>query len=233
MQKSKNQIESALYLVTTPIGNLEDFTPRAIKVLSEVDIIACEDTRNSGNLLKLMNINYKKLVSYHDYNENEQSLYLIEQIKNGLSVALISDAGMPSISDPGFRLVQIAVNEGIRVIPIPGASAFSLALIGSGFPVHKFAFFGFPPHKKGRKTFIEETSLFNGTIILYEAQTRVEKLLNQIKERFGDEIEICIARELTKLHEEFLRGTPDELNKEIQKRGGLKGEIVVLINNNK
>jgi 16S rRNA (cytidine1402-2'-O)-methyltransferase len=228
--EEKNIIENALYLVPTPIGNLEDITLRAIKILSNVDIIACEDTRNSGNLLKQLKINYKKLVSYHNYNENEKSTAIVNYILEGKSVALISDAGTPGISDPGYRLVNAAIKNNIKVVPLPGASALLPAITASGFPIHKFTFAGFPPHKKGRKTFINSLKSFDSTIILYESPNRLLKLIDEIIEVFGTEIEVCIAREITKKFEEFIRGNILEIKKDIEDRQNMKGEIVVVFN---
>jgi 16S rRNA (cytidine1402-2'-O)-methyltransferase len=228
--EEKNIIENALYLVPTPIGNLEDITLRAIKVLSNVDFIACEDTRNAGNLLKQLNINYKKLVSYHNYNENEKTVTIVNTILEGKSVALISDAGTPGISDPGYRLVNEAIKNKIKIIPLPGASALLPALTGSGFPIHKFTFAGFPPHKKGRKTFISAFKSYDSTIILYESPNRLHKLIDEIIEVFGTEIEVCIAREISKKFEEFIRGNVLEIKQNIDARQIVKGEIVVVFN---
>ncbi len=233
MQIEKNLIENALYLVPTPIGNLEDITLRAIKVLGNVDIIAAEDTRNSSILLKNLGIQYIKLISYHEHNENFKTNEIIEFIKKGKSVALISDAGMPSISDPGFKLVNVARQEGIKVYVLPGAVAFTVALAGSGFPVHKTTFWGFPPHKKGRETFIKNLKENNATLIIYESSHRIIKLLKEIIAIFGVETEICIARELTKKFEEYNIGNVVEIYDDYLKRESVKGEFVVLINNNK
>lgn len=232
MKTEKNKIENSLYIVPTPIGNLEDITLRALKVLSEVDIIASEDTRNSSQLLKQLNISYQKLVSYHEYNEKEKSEELIQIIKAGKSIALISDAGMPIISDPGYKLVSLAHKNNIKVNVLPGATAFAVALVGSGFPSHKFIFVGFPPHKKGRLTFITSLKEQKHTIILYESSHRLIKLLEEIENIFGKEIEVCIARELTKLFEEYSIGRIEDIKQEYIKRETIKGEIVVLINNN-
>ena len=214
----------------TPIGNLEDITLRAIKVLSNVDIIACEDTRNAGNLLKQLNINYKKLVSYHNFNEIEKSTSIINSILDGKSVALVSDAGTPGISDPGYRLVNEAILNNIKIVPLPGASALLPALTASGFPIHRFTYAGFPPHKKGRKTFINSLKSYDSTIILYESPNRLQKLINEIIEVFGTEIEVCIAREISKKFEEFIRGSILEIKKIIDDKQSIKGEIVVVLN---
>jgi 16S rRNA (cytidine1402-2'-O)-methyltransferase len=228
--EEKNIIENALYLVPTPIGNLEDITLRAIKILSKVDLIACEDTRNAGNLLKQLDIHYKKLISYHNFNESEKSTTIINSILEGNSVALISDAGTPGISDPGYRLVSEAIKNNIKIVPLPGASALLPALTASGFPVHKFTFAGFPPHKKGRKTFINSLKSYDSTIILYESPNRLHKLIDEIIEVFGIEIELCIAREISKIFEEFLRGNVLTIKKIIDERQSIKGEIVVIFN---
>lgn len=225
----ENNLEPALYIVSTPIGNLEDITLRAIRVLQNCDIIACEDTRHSGLLLQKLNIPHKSLISYYDYNESEKSVEIIKMISEGKSVCLMSDAGTPLISDPGYKLVNEAITNNIKVVPIPGVSALITALSASGLSVHNFTFVGFAPQKKGRKTFLTNICMLETTIILYESCHRIEKLLAEFYEIFGDERKICIARELTKFYEEFLRGTVSELREIISKRKGLKGELVVII----
>ena len=150
----QNSLEAALYIVPTPIGNLGDITRRAMEVLGSADVIACEDTRRAGVLFQQLKIEKSKFVSYHILNETERSLGLIETVKQGKTVALIADAGTPGISDPGYRIIRTAIDNGIKVIPLPGAVAFISALVASGLPTNKFIFLGFPPHKKGRKTFL-------------------------------------------------------------------------------
>ncbi|MDT3741001.1 MAG: 16S rRNA (cytidine(1402)-2'-O)-methyltransferase [Candidatus Kapabacteria bacterium] len=222
-------LEPAVYLVATPIGNLEDITLRAIRVLSSVDIIACEDTRHSGMLLKKLNIVYKKLVSYHEHNESEKSGWLINSVLAGNSVAVISDAGTPLISDPGFKLVALAIENNVKVVPIPGASSFLTALSACGMSVHRFTFAGFAPQKKGRNTFLRNILEIDNTVILFESCHRIEKLIDELFELSGDSRKICVARELTKMHEEFIRGNCSEIKDIIKSKKGLKGEIVVVL----
>lgn len=225
----KNQIESALYLVPVPIGNLEDITFRAKRVLSSVDAIACEDTRNSGQLLQQLQVVYSRLISYHDHNEDKKSAELINLILSGSSVALISDAGMPAVSDPGFKLVRAAREANVKVIPLPGASASLTALVASGFPTDKFTFLGFPPQKKGRKTFIDNLSNFPHTLILYESPHRIVKLLEELRFRYSGNLRICLARELTKMYEEIVSGELDSILSDFSSRQSIKGEFTVVI----
>jgi 16S rRNA (cytidine1402-2'-O)-methyltransferase len=226
--ESKSKIEPALYIVPTPIGNLEDITLRAVNVLKNVDIIACEDTRTSGKLLKLLEIEAHKLESYHDYNELSKSEYLIEKIKNGKSLALISDAGTPCISDPGYRLVKAAVAHSVKVIPLPGASACITALSASGLPTNEFKFLGFPPQKKGRKTFVDNLINEESTFILYESPYRILKLLSELNAILPKR-QICIARELTKVFEEFSYGSVSELFDSFQTKKNIIGEFVIIV----
>jgi 16S rRNA (cytidine1402-2'-O)-methyltransferase len=199
-----------LYLVATPIGNLEDITLRAISVLKSVDIIACEDTRHSGKLLHHYGIS-KPTISYHEHNERERAAELIERLANGESVALITDAGTPGVSDPAYRLVVAAVERGISVIPIPGATALIAGLIASGLPTDAFLFAGFlPPKKQARRARLEELRAVRETLVLYEAPHRVRETLIDAREVLGDR-RASLARELTKLHEEFIRGTLSEI----------------------
>ncbi|MFC2131986.1 16S rRNA (cytidine(1402)-2'-O)-methyltransferase [Bacteroidota bacterium] len=227
------ELENALYIVPTPIGNLDDITIRALKVLSGADIIACEDTRHTGNLLKKMGIPHKKMESYHEHNESKKTELLISQIKAGKSVALVSDAGSPLISDPGHILVREAVRNNIDIISLPGASAFVPALSACGFPVNEFIFFGFPPQKKGRKTFIENLSKYNQTIVLYESPYRILKLLGELYDIFEDNRKICLAREISKIHEEYIRGSISECLDILNNRDAVKGEFVVVIDSGK
>lgn len=217
-----------LYLVATPIGNLEDITLRAIKVLKEVDVIAAEDTRHTLQLLNYLNIT-KPLISYYKETENIKSEILINKLLNGENIALVSDAGTPAISDPGEEIVKEAIKNKIKIIPIPGACAAINALITSGFSTKEFLFSGFlPVNKKEKKEKLEELKEFNKTIILYEAPHKLMKTLEDIKEVFGD-IEISLAREMTKLHEEFIIG---KISKILENNVNLKGEFVIIINNN-
>jgi len=223
---------ASLYIVSTPIGNLQDITLRAIEVLKNVDIIACEDTRKTGLLLQKLKIYRKgKLVSYYEENEIKRIPQLIGVIKNGKSVALVSNAGTPTISDPGFKLVRECIAQNIKVIPIPGSSALLAALVASGFPTDKFLFLGYLPKKdlKRKKLFKKINKLpFSCTLIFFESPKRVIKLLKEIRLIFG-EINLVLARELTKVFEEFLRGKPSELLKLLEKNPP-KGEITILFN---
>ena len=218
---------STLYLVATPIGNLEDITLRALRVLRECDVVVAEDTRRTGHLLKHFGIS-KPLLSYFQFNEAKRSEEIIDRLERGEKVALVTDAGSPGISDPGERVVKAAISAGLRVEPVPGASALVAALTASGLPTEEFHFIGFLPHKSGqRRNRLEALKTVPGTLVLYESPYRVEKLLGELKEVFPER-RIVLARELTKKFEEFLRGTPAELLELTQKRR-LKGEFVILI----
>jgi 16S rRNA (cytidine1402-2'-O)-methyltransferase len=220
-----------LYLVSTPIGNLEDITLRALRVLKEVDLLAAEDTRHTGILLKHYNL-HKSIISYHDFNKDRKASVLIEQLKSGKSVAVISDAGTPGISDPGYLLVQQAIRESIRVVPVPGASAFLSALVVSGLPTDKFVFEGFLSPKAGkRRKRLEELREEKRTLILYESPHRFAKTLDDISEILGQR-KMVIARELTKKFEEIIRGTPEQIKQSLGERK-IKGELVVLIEGKK
>jgi 16S rRNA (cytidine1402-2'-O)-methyltransferase len=215
-----------LYIVSTPIGNLNDITFRAVEVLKQVDLIACEDTRRTKILLEKFGL-AKNLISYYNYNERQRAEEIIRELKSGKNVALVSDSGTPGISDPGFVLIKRAIEENITVIPIPGPSAFVCALVGSGLPMDEFVFVGFLPHKKGRKTKLKKLSEEERTIILYESPHRLIKTLNEIVEIFGDR-EIAVAKELTKIHEEFFRGKISEVLKKLTP-DKIKGEFVIVI----
>lgn len=214
-----------LYIVATPIGNLEDITFRALNVLKEVDIIAAEDTRQTLKLLNHYNIS-KHLISYHRHNEEIKSEYLIEKLKNGENIALVSDAGTPGISDPGEEVIRKAIENEIEVIPIPGACAMINALICSGIDTKEFTFLGFLPlNKKLRKEKLEEIRSATKTIILYEAPHKMKNTLKDLKNYIGDR-NLVLARELTKIHEEFIRKQIDELINEAE---NLKGEMILVI----
>src|SRR3954469_18379293 len=216
-----------LYLVATPIGNLEDITLRAIRTLRDCDVVAAEDTRHTGQLLKHLGIS-KPMVSYFQFNEARRSEEIIDRLRRGEKIALVTDAGSPGISDPGERVVSAAIAAGFRVESVPGPSALVAALTASGLPTEEFHFIGFLPHKSGqRRKALERLQQFTGTLVLYESPYRIEKLLGEIKETLPARV-VVLARELTKKFEEFLRGSPDELLAIIQKRA-LKGEFVVLI----
>ena len=215
-----------LYIVSTPIGNLNDITFRAVEVLKQVDLIACEDTRRTKILIEKFGL-AKNLISYYNYNERQRAEEIIRELKSGKNVALVSDSGTPGISDPGFVLIKRAIEENITVIPIPGPTAFVCALVGSGLPMDEFVFVGFLPHKKGRKTKLKKLSEEERTIILYESPHRLIKTLNEILEIFGDR-EIAVAKELTKIHEEFFRGKISEVLKKLTP-DKIKGEFVIVI----
>jgi len=216
-----------LYLVPTPIGNLEDITQRALRVLREVDLIACEDTRHSGRLLKQFEIE-KRLTSYHDFNEQQKSSQLLDALRDGQSVAVITDAGAPGISDPAYRVVRAAVDAGIEVIALPGPTSVIPALTASGLPTDRFFYEGFLPHKSGaRRTRLGQLAEFEHTLIFFESPFRVEKSLNDMLEVFGDR-PACVAREISKLHEEYLRGSLSEIIARIKGKN-VKGEIVIVV----
>jgi len=199
-----------LYVVATPIGNLEDLTHRAARVLGEVRLIACEDTRHTRKLLNHYGIK-TKTVSYHEHNEREQAGKLLELVKSGIDVAIVSDAGTPAISDPGFRVVRMALAEGLQVVPLPGATALISALVASGLPSDEFFFGGFLPARSGqRRARLAELSAIPSTLIFYEAPHRIAESLKDAREILGER-EAVVARELTKLHEEILRGSLSEL----------------------
>jgi len=225
-------MEGALYIVSTPIGNLQDITLRAIEILKKVDIIACEDTRKTGLLLQnLQIIRRGKLVSYYEENELQRIPQIINELKNGKSVALVSNAGTPTISDPGFKLVRECIFQGIKVTPIPGPSAVLTALVASGLPTDKTLFLGYLPKKESkRKKLLEIINKlpFKCTLVIFESPKRVVKLLNEIESVFG-EINLVLARELTKKFEEFIRGKPSEILKTLGSNPP-KGEITILFN---
>lgn len=217
-----------LYLVATPIGNLDDITLRAIKVLEEVDVIAAEDTRHSLKLLNHLEIS-KPLISYHRHNEEIKKDGLIEKLINGENIALITDAGTPAISDPGEVIVKEAIENNIEIVPIPGACALINALICSGFSTKEFSFYGFLPlNKKLRNAKFEQLKKENKTVIIYEAPHKIVVTLNDIYKNLGD-VNIVLARELTKIHESFVRGKISEI---IEKVESLKGEMIIIIEQN-
>jgi len=216
-----------LYLVATPIGNLEDITLRALHVLRECDVVAAEDTRRTGQLLNHFKIT-KPLLSYFQFNEAKRSEEIIERLRHGEKVALVTDAGSPGISDPGERVVKAAIAAGLRVESVPGACALVAALTASGLPTDEFHFIGFLPHKSGqRRNKLESLKAAAGTLVFYESPYRLEKLLGELNEIFPGR-EVVLARELTKKFEEFLRGKPADLL-EIARKRSLKGEFVVLV----
>lgn len=219
----------ALYIVGTPIGNLEDITLRAIRVLREADRIACEDTRQTQKLLNRYDI-HTKTVSYHEHNENTRAPEIVAQIEGGESIALVTDAGMPAVSDPGYRLIKLAIQHNVPVIPIPGASAFLSALVASGLPADDFQFRAFLPAKSSqRRKILEEIKTALHSHIFYEAPHRIIETLKDIVDVLGPSRHIVVAREVTKLHEEFLRGRAEDVLHTAEQRGELKGEITLLI----
>lgn len=219
-----------LYVVGTPIGNLEDISLRALRVLKEVDVIACEDTRQTRKLLDHYGI-ATRTVSYHEHNEARQAGEIVERLKSGTNAALVSDAGMPGVSDPGYRVINLALASGIAVVPVPGPAAFVAALAGSGLPTDSFQFRGFLPAKAGqRREALAQLRGSGETQIFYEAPHRLLETLQDVVEILGAERRLVIARELTKLHEEFVRGTASEVLRTFQQReGGVRGEITVLL----
>lgn len=220
---------SALYIIATPIGNLEDITLRAIRILKEADVLLCEDTRVTHKLLERYEIK-KPLISYHQHSKLAKVDYIIEMLSSGKNCALVSDAGTPGISDPGGLLVKEVVSRlgsKVKIVPIPGANAALCALSISGFPTDRFLFLGFPPHKKGRKTFFEEIGICEETQVLYESKHRIEKALTSLGECIADR-NIMVAREITKQFEAVYRGTPQECLTAL-KNDDMRGEFVVVV----
>src|ERR1700678_2753053 len=230
-ERRANKIAGApsLYLVGTPIGNLEDITLRALRVLKEVDVIACEDTRQTQKLLSHYGIT-TRTVSYHEHNEMTRSAELVKDLQEGTSIALVTDAGMPGISDPGFRLIALAIRHRLPVVPIPGASAFLSALVASGLPTDSFRFSGFLPAKRGeRRAALEAIKTSPRTQVFYEAPHRIVETLVDVVEVLGNDRQVVIARAVPKLHEKFLRGRAGEVLETLKARDGVKGEITLLI----
>jgi 16S rRNA (cytidine1402-2'-O)-methyltransferase len=221
-------MDAAVYLVATPIGNLEDITLRALRTLRECDLIACEDTRHTRKLLSRYEIQ-KPLVSCHEHNEHERAREIVERVQAGQAVAIVSDAGLPGISDPGYRVVQAAIAAGVRVIPIPGPSAVDTAVVASGLPTDSFLYLGFLPAKSGQRIkALEDLASEAPTLVFYEAPHRLLRTLEDAQSVLGDR-QAVVARELTKTHEEFLRGTLSEIHAGLAARESVKGEIVLLI----
>ena len=220
-----------LYIVATPIGNEDDITLRAVKVLGEVDLIAAEDTRETGKLLAYHKIK-NNLISYHEHNEIRRAPGLINKLEKGLSIALVSDAGTPSVSDPGYRLINEAIAENIRIIPVPGVSAATAALSASGLATDSFIFIGFTAKKKEkRKNQLKKLVNENKTIIFYESPRRILSFLDEIVETMGDRHAV-LAREMTKRYEEFIRGLLSDIRKNLKKRPSIKGELTLLVTGN-
>lgn len=219
--------ETQLYLVPTPIGNLEDITLRALRILKEADVVLAEDTRNTIKLLSHFEIK-TKLEAYHAHNEHKSTERVLERIRQGQTIAMVSDAGTPGISDPGFLLAREALKAGIKIECLPGATAFVPALVKSGIPCDKFCFEGFLPHKKGRQTRLLLMAEETRTVVFYESTHRIIKLLEQLVEYFGEERQVSVSRELTKLHEETFNGTALETLTHFQ-NSITKGEFVVIV----
>jgi len=225
----RGTLTPGLYLVGTPIGNLEDITLRAVRVLKEADQIACEDTRQTQKLLNHYGIT-TRTVSYHEHNELTRASEIVLDLEGGARVALVTDAGMPGISDPGYRLISLAIRHHIPVVPIPGASAFLAALVASGLPTDSFRFNGFLPAKSGqRRQTLESVLASPRTQVFYEAPHRVKEAVEDVVATLGPDRQIVIAREVTKIHEEFLRGRAGEVLEVLNTRGDIKGEITLLI----
>jgi 16S rRNA (cytidine1402-2'-O)-methyltransferase len=217
-----------LYLVATPIGNLEDITFRAVRILKECDLIACEDTRQTRKLLDHYGIG-RPTISYHEHNEAERTADLVERLRGGARIALVSDAGMPLVSDPGYRLVRAAIDGGVKVEPVPGASAAITAIAASGLATDAFHFGGFLPAKTGQRLkALEALEDCDATLVFYEAPHRIIETLEAVGQALGPR-PVVVARELTKIHEEFLRGTASEVRAQLASRETVKGEITLLI----
>lgn len=217
----------SLYVVATPIGNLEDITERALRILKEVDLIAAEDTRHTRKLLSRYKID-TPTTSYHGHSTDAKVAALVAKMEEGEDIALVSDAGTPGISDPAYSLIQTALKAEVQVIPIPGPAAFLTALMGSGLPMDKFVYMGFIPAKKGRKSLFESIKDEKRTVIFYESPHRIQKTLNQMLDALGPDRTVVLAREITKIHETFHRGTLGEIHDEFSKSKP-KGEMVLLV----
>lgn len=216
-----------LYIVSTPIGNLEDITLRALRILKEADYVICEDTRRTQILLNKYEIK-KPLIIYHSHSKENKEQKISTIMKENEKVVLVSDAGTPGISDPGYRIIQLALENDIQVSPIPGPAAFLTALQASGAPINQFVYIGFLPLKKGRQTLLKSFQTEKRTIVLYESPHRLIKTLSQLSEFLGEYRKVVVARELTKIHEEFVRGTLSEVTQHFEEKG-VKGEFVVIV----
>jgi 16S rRNA (cytidine1402-2'-O)-methyltransferase len=217
-----------LYVVATPIGHLEDITLRAIRTLQEVDLIAAEDTRRTRKLLAAHGIE-KHLISYHEHNEQQRTVELIQRLEQGACIALVSDAGTPTVSDPGYRLVEAAAGRQIPIVPIPGVSAAMTALSAGGLPTDSFTFAGFPPRKKAKRlALLQQLATVPHTLIFYQSPRRLLGFLQELKEALGDRTAV-LAREITKIHEEFIRGTLSHIIAQLEPRSEIKGECTVLV----
>ncbi len=218
-----------LNIVPTPIGNLEDITLRALKILNKADLICCEDTREISKVLNHYKIFGKKLEIYHEHNEESKSNYIIHLLKTGKTLALVSDAGTPCISDPGYRLVKMCIDNNINVVPLPGASSFLTALSASGLPTDRFTFFGFPPQKKGRDEFFSELIQHPYTSVIFESPHRIEKLFYKLIENKLEDRKITVCRELTKKFEDIFHGSVSEALKYLTENNKIRGEFVIVL----
>ena len=228
--RNESSLPPGLYIVATPIGNLEDITLRALRVLREVDLIACEDTRHTQKLLNHFEIK-TPTQSYHEHNEAARAKELVDRIERGERIALVCDAGTPGISDPGERVIRAAVESGVSVVTVPGASAMISALVASGLPTASFRFLGFLPSRSGeRRSVLESLRHAGETLVFYEAPHRILDMLSDLGNVFSERRRVVVARELTKIHEEFLRGTVTEVSSELNKRPAVKGEMTVIVN---
>lgn len=229
LQADTSPLAPGLYIVATPIGNLEDITLRALRILRAVDLIACEDTRHTQKLLNHFEIR-TPTQSYHQHNEAARAKELAERVAAGERIALVSDAGMPGISDPGERVIRAAVERGLSVVVVPGASAVVTALVASGLPTEQFRFCGFLPARQGeRRSLLESLARVTETLVFYEAPHRITDMLHDLERIFGPNRRLVVARELTKVHEEFLRGSVSEVLAELARREIAKGEITVIV----
>ena len=228
-EHSEPPLAPGLYVVATPIGNLEDITLRALRVLRQADLIACEDTRHTQKLLNHFEIK-TPTQSYHEHNEAARTQELVERVAAGESVVLVSDAGMPGVSDPGERVIRAVIERGLNVVVVPGASALVSALVVSGLSTGQFRFVGFLPPRSGeRRSALESLASVTETLVFYEAPHRITEMLNDLARILGPDRKVAVARELTKVHEEFLRGTAAEVSREMARRGPAKGEITVIV----
>lgn len=220
-------MSGTLFIVATPIGNLEDITLRASRVLAEVDLVVCEDTRVSSKLLKAYNLS-KKTVSVHEHSLDKQIQNVIDELKQGQNIAYVSDAGTPGVNDPGGKLAAVAQNKGLKIVPIPGPSSLTAAISICGFPMDEFVYLGFAPHKKGRETFFKQIAAIESSVIFFESTHRIAKALESLKTVLAETRLVCVGRELTKMHETIYRGPIAKVAAQIQDTS-LKGEFVIII----
>ncbi len=226
-------LKPGLYIIPTPIGNMMDISLRALYLLDNMDYLACEDTRSTGKLLQHFELSKKKMFAYHDHNEAEKVDFIVDLIQKGNKIGLVSEAGTPLISDPGYRITQKAIENNLYIEVLPGATAFVPALILSGFASHNFAFMGFPPIKKNRNKFMKAVAEAENTVILYESPFKIKKLLEELSNFLDNSRRISVSRELTKIYEETLRGTIAEVSASINSKQTIKGEFVVVIEGKK